>query len=39
MESTEELSPSELGTKDYWDKSYAREIKNFKSHGDVGEIW
>ncbi|XP_068151241.1 EEF1A lysine methyltransferase 2 [Drosophila tropicalis] len=34
-----ELNGSELGTKDYWEKSYTREIKNYKSHGDVGEIW
>ncbi|XP_067613176.1 EEF1A lysine methyltransferase 2 [Eurosta solidaginis] len=37
--SVEELNCSELGTKDYWDKSYAREIKNYKNFGDVGEIW
>ncbi|ALC41855.1 CG9643 [Drosophila busckii] len=34
-----ELEGSELGTKDYWETSYTREIKNYKSHGDVGEIW
>lgn len=39
MEQIEELNGSELGTKDFWDKSYEREIKNYKSHGDVGEIW
>ena len=37
--SVEELDGSELGTKEYWEKSYQREIKNYKSHGDVGEIW
>ncbi|XP_055843514.1 EEF1A lysine methyltransferase 2 [Episyrphus balteatus] len=37
--SVEELNGSELGTKEYWEKSYQREIKNYKSHGDVGEIW
>lgn len=37
--SVEELNGSELGTKDYWDKSYNCEIKNYKSHGDVGEVW
>lgn len=37
--SLEELNGSELGTKDYWEQSYQREIKNYKSHGDVGEIW
>lgn len=35
----EELDSSELGTKDYWDKSYNTEINNYKSHGDVGEVW
>lgn len=35
----EELNSSELGTKEYWDKSYDVEIKNYKNHGDVGEIW
>lgn len=35
----EELNSCELGTKEYWDKSYDREIKNFTSHGDCGEIW
>lgn len=35
----DELSPSELGTKTYWDASYSSEIKNYLSHGDTGEIW
>lgn len=35
----EELDGSELGTKEYWDQSYSTEIKNYKSHGDVGEVW
>lgn len=35
----DELDGSELGTKDYWDKSYDTEIANYKSHGDVGEVW
>lgn len=35
----EELEGSELGTKEYWDKSYNTEISNYKSHGDVGEVW
>ncbi|TDG40215.1 hypothetical protein AWZ03_013360 [Drosophila navojoa] len=34
-----ELEGSELGTREYWETSYAREIKNYKNHGDVGEIW
>lgn len=37
--SLEELEGSELGTKDYWDHCYQREINNYKNHGDVGEIW
>lgn len=37
--SVEELNGSELGTKDYWEQAYEREIKNYKNHGDVGEIW
>ncbi|KAF5296073.1 hypothetical protein FQA39_LY12695 [Lamprigera yunnana] len=36
---TEELESSELGTKEYWDKVYKTEVKNFLHHGDVGEIW
>lgn len=35
----EELDGSELGTKDYWDQSYDTEIENYKTHGDVGEVW
>ncbi|XP_016987676.1 EEF1A lysine methyltransferase 2 [Drosophila rhopaloa] len=30
---------SELGTQEYWESSYNREIRNYKNHGDVGEIW
>lgn len=39
MENTNDLESSELGTKNYWDESYTREIKNYLSHGDPGEIW
>ncbi|XP_058831489.1 EEF1A lysine methyltransferase 2 [Topomyia yanbarensis] len=35
----EELESSELGTKEYWETSYETEIQNYKSHGDVGEVW
>uniref|UniRef100_A0A2M4AX98 Protein-lysine N-methyltransferase n=1 Tax=Anopheles triannulatus TaxID=58253 RepID=A0A2M4AX98_9DIPT len=35
----EELEGSELGTKDYWESSYSREINNYRDHGDVGEVW
>jgi len=38
-QSTEELNPSALGSKKYWDKSYNVELENFNAHGDVGEIW
>jgi len=37
--SPQELSPSELGTKDYWTSSYKKELDNFLSHGDEGEVW
>lgn len=35
----EELKSSELGTKDYWESSYETEIRNYRDHGDVGEVW
>uniref|UniRef100_A0A2M4BYY1 Protein-lysine N-methyltransferase n=1 Tax=Anopheles marajoara TaxID=58244 RepID=A0A2M4BYY1_9DIPT len=38
-ELVEELEGSELGTKDYWESSYTREINNYRDHGDVGEVW
>ncbi|XP_046626397.1 EEF1A lysine methyltransferase 2 [Neodiprion virginianus] len=38
-EDEQELDSSELGTQDYWDKTYSLEINNFKHHGDVGEVW
>ncbi|XP_068228406.1 EEF1A lysine methyltransferase 2 [Palaemon carinicauda] len=34
-----ELPSSELGTKEYWDSTYERELTNFESNGDVGDIW
>merc|ERR1712004_51299 len=37
--SSVELGPSELGTKNYWDTAYQRELNNFKENGDVGEVW
>lgn len=39
MENMDDLEPSELGKKEYWDDSYTREIKNYLSHGDTGEVW
>uniref|UniRef100_A0A182NGY3 Protein-lysine N-methyltransferase n=1 Tax=Anopheles dirus TaxID=7168 RepID=A0A182NGY3_9DIPT len=38
-EQVEELEGSELGTKDFWENSYTRDIANYRNHGDVGEIW
>lgn len=35
----EELEHCELGTQEYWDHRYKEEVKNYRSHGDVGEIW
>ncbi|KAG0222476.1 S-adenosyl-L-methionine-dependent methyltransferase [Mortierella sp. GBAus27b] len=34
-----DFGPSKLGTKDYWDKVYDREVANYNDHGDIGEIW
>lgn len=39
QEVIKELESSELGTQEYWEKSYETEINNYISHGDVGEIW
>ncbi|XP_055701603.1 EEF1A lysine methyltransferase 2 [Phlebotomus papatasi] len=35
----DQINNSELGTKEFWDRSYSLEIQNYKNHGDVGEIW
>ena len=39
IKEVEELPPSQLGTKPYWDGCYEKENENFDSHGDVGEVW
>lgn len=33
------LPASELGTKCYWDTTYADEISSFEDTGDTGEVW
>ena len=33
MDNIEELEGCELGTKEYWEKSYELEIKNYENHG------
>ncbi|KAK3608101.1 hypothetical protein CHS0354_004757 [Potamilus streckersoni] len=38
-EGDRDFESSDLGTKDFWDNTYSREVENFKDHGDVGEIW
>lgn len=30
---------SRLGTKEYWNDTYVKELQSFKDFGDVGEIW
>ncbi|XP_063047825.1 EEF1A lysine methyltransferase 2 [Engraulis encrasicolus] len=34
-----DFTSSKLGTKDYWDEAYKRELQTFHDIGDVGEIW
>lgn len=34
-----EFEASELGTKNYWDRVYQRDLGNYQDHGDIGEIW
>ncbi|KAJ8391818.1 hypothetical protein AAFF_G00085900 [Aldrovandia affinis] len=35
----DDLTYSKLGTKDYWDDAYQRELRTYRDMGDVGEIW
>ncbi|XP_048406638.1 EEF1A lysine methyltransferase 2 isoform X1 [Stegostoma tigrinum] len=37
--SSDEFQPSKLGTKEYWDHAYERDLQSFYDSGDVGEIW
>ncbi|GCB62562.1 EEF1A lysine methyltransferase 2 isoform X1 [Scyliorhinus torazame] len=37
--SNDEFQPSKLGTKEYWDHAYERELQSFYNSGDIGEIW
>jgi len=34
-----ELNSSRLGTKDYWDENFARDLNIYSETKDVGEIW
>lgn len=34
-----ELDGCELGTIEYWENSYVKENANYRSHGNVGEVW
>uniref|UniRef100_A0A9J7ZGP2 EEF1A lysine methyltransferase 2 n=2 Tax=Cyprinus carpio TaxID=7962 RepID=A0A9J7ZGP2_CYPCA len=35
----DDFAPSKLGTKEYWEDAYNRELQTYKDIGDVGEIW
>ncbi|CAN9499693.1 unnamed protein product [Ophioblennius macclurei] len=37
--SEEDVAPSNLGTKEYWEAIFQRELETFKDIGDIGEIW
>uniref|UniRef100_A0A8C3AKW5 EEF1A lysine methyltransferase 2 n=2 Tax=Cyclopterus lumpus TaxID=8103 RepID=A0A8C3AKW5_CYCLU len=34
-----DFEPSKLGTKEYWEDAYQKELETFADIGDVGEIW
>ncbi|XP_072883717.1 EEF1A lysine methyltransferase 2 isoform X1 [Hemitrygon akajei] len=34
-----DFQPSKLGTKEYWDHAYERELKGFNESGETSEIW
>ncbi|KAG9341855.1 hypothetical protein JZ751_018579 [Albula glossodonta] len=35
----DDFTSSKLGTKEYWDDAYRRELHTYRDIGDVGEIW
>ncbi|KAJ2124138.1 Protein-lysine N-methyltransferase efm4 [Coemansia sp. RSA 720] len=36
---TPAFEASQLGRKDHWDTVYDRELRNYETTGDIGEIW
>ncbi|XP_051936862.1 EEF1A lysine methyltransferase 2 isoform X1 [Hippocampus zosterae] len=38
-DSENDFETSQLGTKEYWEDAYQKELETFKDIGDVGEIW
>ncbi|KAM4729663.1 EEF1A lysine methyltransferase 2 [Anableps anableps] len=37
--SDDDFETSKLGTKEYWEEAYQKELETFKDIGDVSEIW
>ncbi|XP_061600608.1 EEF1A lysine methyltransferase 2 [Cololabis saira] len=37
--SDNDFETSKLGTKEYWEEAYQKELETFKDIGDIGEIW
>ncbi|XP_017287694.2 EEF1A lysine methyltransferase 2 [Kryptolebias marmoratus] len=37
--SDDDFETSKLGTREYWEETYQKELDTFKDIGDVGEIW